>query len=113
MILLVKRAHPSRSSQKVLSPFSIGTFLGLSILHNIIFTFFPGKRSFGGTRVYWYARVDIILSGNLSATLLTKVKNDPIPIGEYISSPCVPYILLPGTKEEYFSFNSVHFGQRQ
>ncbi|HEY5523033.1 MAG TPA: hypothetical protein VIK21_07555, partial [Desulfuromonadaceae bacterium] len=110
--IIGQMSPPSRSSQNDLSPFSIETFLGLSILQSIIFTFFPGKRSFGGTRVYWYASVEMILSGNLSATLLTNVRNDPIPIGEYKSS-CVPYILLPGVKAENFSFNSVHFGQRQ
>jgi hypothetical protein len=73
------------------------------MLHNIIFTFFLGIRFLGGTREYWYASVDIILSGNLSATLLIKFIIDPLPIGEYKEFACVPYILLPGEKEAYFS----------
>src|SRR5665213_2125128 len=95
MMLPVNLAHPFRSWQNAVSPISMGTFRGLSILHNIMFTFFLGTIPTGGTRVYWYARVEMVLSGNRSATSLMKGSNDPIPVGEY-SSLWVLYILVPG-----------------
>src|SRR4051812_38861588 len=109
---LVNFPQPLRSLAKGTSPTSMGTSLGLSILHNIIFTLFAGVIFSGGLRVYWYARVDITLSGNCADILLMKYIIDPIPVEAYRVFP-VAYTSLPAADAAYCSSKRVQSGQRQ
>src|SRR3989339_1163521 len=48
-----------------------------SMLQSMMLTFSRGLMCLGAALEYWYARVEITLSGNCPATLLTKARSEP------------------------------------
>ena len=48
-----------------------------SMLHRTMLTLAAGRTVLGAEREYWYASVEMVLSGKRAATWLTKVSSEP------------------------------------
>ena len=72
-------AQSSMSLRKEAAPGSaaMGRERFSSMVHRTMLTLSAGRRVFGAEREYWYARVEMVLSGNSVATRLTKASRDP------------------------------------